>query len=54
MPSATPNPRRTSAVRLSQQLVTDAVVTAYIHSISERHRSDEELVGVDEAPVAGD
>jgi hypothetical protein len=37
MPSATPAPRRTSASRLSEQLVTDAVVTAYIHAISERH-----------------
>ena len=53
MPSATPNPRRTSAVRVREQVVTDAVVAAYIHAISERHHGVEEL-RVDEDPAAGD
>jgi hypothetical protein len=42
MPSASSNPRRTSAARLSERLAADAVVTAYIHAISERHRAEDE------------
>jgi hypothetical protein len=36
------NTESTSARRPSAQLVADAVVTAYIHEISERHRPVEE------------
>ena len=41
-----PNPQRASAATPSVDVITDAVIMAYIHEISARHRRPEGPAGV--------
>jgi hypothetical protein len=53
MPSEKPNLQSASPARPSVEVSTDAVVAAYIHEISERHRRRDPALEPESATASG-